>query len=60
MKFSVRLTLDKPNTVKEVEYYVLGRQPLMIFRDEDYVRNINMDNGPKLGGSGNMHRRRHR
>ena len=60
MKFSVRLTLAKPETVEEVEYYVLGRDPLMIFRDEDYVRNINMDNGPKLPGSGNARQRRPR
>ena len=48
MKFSVRLSLAKPDRVQEVEYYVLGRDPVMVFRDEDYTRNINMDNGPKL------------
>lgn len=48
MKFSVRLSLAKPDRVQEVEYYVLGRDPVMVFRDEDYARNINMDNGPKL------------
>lgn len=61
MKFSVRLTLAQPAGVQEVEYHVLGRDPLMIFRDEDYLRNINMDNGPKLnGGGGNARKRRTR
>ena len=47
-RFSVRLSLAKPERVQEVQYYVLGRDPVMVFRDEDYIRNINMDNGPKL------------
>ena len=29
-------------------YYVIGRGPVQVFRDEDYIRNINMENGPKL------------
>lgn len=48
MRFSVRLTLSKPERVEEVQYYVLGRDPVMVFRDEDYRRNINMENGPDL------------
>ncbi len=60
MKFNVRLTLAKPAGVQEVKYYVLGRDPVMIFRDEDYARNINMDNGPSLNGGGNARKRRSR
>jgi hypothetical protein len=59
-RFSVRLSLAKPDRVQEVEYYVLGRDPVMVFRDEDYVRNINMDNGPKLTKPAGSARRRQR
>ncbi len=48
MRFSVRLSFAKPERVEEVQYYVLGRDPVMVFRDEDYMRNINMVNGPPL------------
>ena len=48
MRFSVRLSLAKPERVQEVQYYVLGRAPVMVFRDEDYMRNINMVNGPSV------------
>jgi hypothetical protein len=46
--FTVRLTLTQPKRVDEVQYYVLGSEPVMVFRDEDYLRNINMENGPSL------------
>ncbi len=46
MRFTVRLTLTKPDRVQEVQYYVLGRDPVMVFRGEDYLRNINMDGPP--------------
>lgn len=49
MRFSVRLNLARPERVQEAQYYVLGRDPVMVFRDEDYVRNINMADGPRLG-----------
>lgn len=48
LKFSVRLALAKPEKVQETSYYVLGRGPVMIFREEDYLRNINMEDGPRL------------
>jgi hypothetical protein len=60
MRFSVRLSLAKPERVQEVQYYVLGRDPVMVFRDEDYIRNINMDNGPSLIKPENAARRRRR
>jgi hypothetical protein len=47
LKFSVRLALAKPDKVEEANYYVLGRGPVMIFREEDYLRNINMEDGPR-------------
>ena len=52
-RFTVRLALAKPERVQEVQYYVLGRGPVMVFRDEDYMRNINMEDGPKLNKPGN-------
>jgi hypothetical protein len=47
-RFAVRLTLTKPAGVREVQYYVLGGGTVMVFRDEDYMRNTNMVDGPKL------------
>lgn len=47
-RFNVRLSLAKPNRVEEVQYYVIGQKPVMIFRDQDYERNINMEDGPKM------------
>jgi hypothetical protein len=57
-RFAVRLSLAKPAGVQEVLYYVLGRGPVMVFRDEDYIRNINMEDGPKPSKPGNPSRRR--
>jgi hypothetical protein len=53
LKYSVRLSLAKPERVEEADYYVLGRDPVMVFRDEDYERNINMVNGPSVNKSAN-------
>jgi hypothetical protein len=47
-KFTVRLSLTKPDRVEEVQYHVMGRGPVMVFRDQDYLRNVNMEDGPKL------------
>jgi hypothetical protein len=59
-RFTVRLSLTKPERVEEVLYYVLGKGPVMVFRDQDYMRNINMEDGPKLNrfGSSKSGRRR--
>jgi hypothetical protein len=57
-RFDVRLTLSRPERVQEVKYYVIGRGPVMVFREEDYQRNINMENGPKLDRTGGRTRRR--
>lgn len=57
-RFSVRLSFAKPERTEDVQYYVLGLSPVMVFRDEDYLRNINMEDGPKTGKSGKASRRR--
>ncbi len=56
-QFTVRLVLSKPEKTQEVKYYVIGQGPVMVFRDEDYQRNVNMEDGPKLNKSGNRPRR---
>jgi hypothetical protein len=50
--FSVRLTLTKPARVDEVQYYVMGQGPVLVFRDQDYERNINMVDGPQTTKTG--------
>lgn len=57
-QFNVRLVLAKPERTEEVTYHVIGQGPVMVFRDEDYRRNINMEDGPKLTRPGNRTRRR--
>jgi hypothetical protein len=56
-QFNVRLVFAKPERTQEVKYYVIGRGPVMVFRDEDYQRNINMEDDPKAGKSGKRTRR---
>src|SRR5487761_1096951 len=34
--FAVRLKLENPNAVREVRYYLVGIDPLWVFRQEDY------------------------
>jgi hypothetical protein len=46
--FLVRLTLKEPSATKDVHYFVHGREPVWVFRDEDYQRMVNMDNNPQL------------
>ena len=57
-QFTVRLVLAKPDRTEEVTYHVLGQGPVMVFRDEDYRRNINMEDGPKLDKPAGRGRRR--
>jgi hypothetical protein len=56
-QFAVRLVLSKPEKTQEVKYYVIGQGPVMVFRDEDYQRNLNMEDGPKMNKSGSRTRR---
>jgi hypothetical protein len=53
--FGVKLTLKKPPGSKDVEYMILGKDPVRIYRDEDFTRMLNMDNNP---GAGSKSRRR--
>jgi hypothetical protein len=59
LKYTVRLSLAKPERVEQAKYYVVGRDPVMVFRDEDYERNINMD-GPSVNKSANPKRKTRR
>jgi hypothetical protein len=43
--FSARLTL-KGQPPKDVTYMVLGVDPILIYRDADFTRAMNMDNNP--------------
>lgn len=45
-RFVVRLKQPKPAEDKEVTYVVLGRGPVWVYRDEDFVRSMNMDDNP--------------
>ena len=37
-RFSVKLTLDGSGAAQEVRYVVLGREPLWVYREEDYAK----------------------
>ncbi|MGC8638529.1 MAG: hypothetical protein ACP5XB_01480 [Isosphaeraceae bacterium] len=56
-QFNVRLSLSKPAGHKEVVYHVIGRGPVQVFREEDFLRNINMEDGPRLSKPGKARRR---
>ncbi|HEV3167044.1 MAG TPA: hypothetical protein VGZ22_23745 [Isosphaeraceae bacterium] len=48
-KFTVSLDLTDPkgkskNVKREAHYYVLGQGPIWVYREEDYMRMVNMDN----------------
>jgi hypothetical protein len=45
-RFTVRLTLDGASGSQDVQYIVVGKGPVWVYRDEDYTRNMNMDNNP--------------
>lgn len=44
--FRVKLTMAKPAGEREVDYILMGADPLIIYRDEDFQRTLNMDNNP--------------
>jgi hypothetical protein len=46
-RFAVRLDLKEPASKQEVQYVVLGRGPVWVYRDEDYTRAMNMEDNPK-------------
>ena len=45
-RFTVKLTYDKPAAQTTAVYIVLGVSPIAVFREEDYLRTLNMDNNP--------------
>jgi hypothetical protein len=45
-QYSVKLKLKKSAAEEDARYVVHGRDPVWIFRAEDYTRTLNMDNNP--------------
>ena len=45
-QFVVAIKMKKPPGNQSVRYYVHGRDPVWIYREEDYKRMLNMDNNP--------------
>jgi len=45
-QFAVTLKMKAPAGEKSVRYVVHGRDPVWVYRDEDYKRMLNMDNNP--------------
>lgn len=47
-RFSVTLTLKKPLGETKAEYFIIGREPIRVYRDKDYTMLVDMgDNPPK-------------
>jgi hypothetical protein len=46
-RFAVVLKLKKPAGEKRVEYIVLGREPVWVFRDDDYAKAGDMGYDPR-------------
>ena len=44
--FSVRLSSKKPPGERELVYIIHGRDPIWVYREEDYNRMLNMDDNP--------------
>jgi hypothetical protein len=45
-EFTVSLKTKKPVGEQSVRYFVHGRDPVWVYREEDYKRMANMDNNP--------------
>ncbi len=45
-QFAVTLKMKKPPGDQSVRYFVHGRDPVWVYREEDYKRMLNMDNNP--------------
>ena len=46
-EFTVRLTMKEPRGEKEARYIVHGRDPIWVYRGEDFARAIDMGNQPE-------------
>lgn len=44
--FSVRVAVKKPPGDREINFVVHGRDPVWVYREEDYNRMLRMDNNP--------------
>jgi hypothetical protein len=45
-QFAVTIKMKKPQGDQSVRYVVHGRDPVWVYREEDYKRMLNMDNNP--------------
>jgi hypothetical protein len=45
-QFAVKVVTKPKKDEQEVKFVVHGRDPVYVFREEDYVRTLNMDNNP--------------
>jgi hypothetical protein len=45
-EFTVKLTIKNKKATEDVRYVVHGRDPVWVFRAEDYKRTLNMENNP--------------
>lgn len=57
-QFDVKLKMKKPAGDLSVRYFVHGRDPVWVYREEDYKRMINMDNNPEPPSSSKSGARR--
>jgi len=46
-RYAVLLRMKKPQAEKRAQFIVIGRDPIWVFRDEDYVRTSNMGDNPR-------------
>jgi hypothetical protein len=46
-QFNVKLKMKKPAGEESVRYVLHGRDPVWVYREEDYKRMANMDNNPE-------------
>jgi hypothetical protein len=45
-RYNVRLSLKDPRGERNATYVVMGREPVWVYREDDYQRMLNMDNNP--------------
>jgi hypothetical protein len=45
-QFTVKLKMKKPASEQSVRYVIHGRDPVWVYREEDYKRMANMENNP--------------
>jgi hypothetical protein len=57
-QFIVKLKMKKPAGEQSVRYFVHGRDPVWVYREEDYKRMANMDNNPVPASSSKSATRR--